>query len=332
MTSPREQTRAPLADSNAKKRKRGAGGGSEWRRRGKLPWRSRPCKEAARCALGSGTSSGRGEGPPGGPWPAPRQRRWGGTHIVLGGVPPLLHVHHGGVLHAVGEHLPPQSEWRPPAASPSHPGRAPAPSAPRVPAATRHFVPAAAARAPSACRYGTGALPVPEGARAPCAPGGSPRACRAPCAPAPPPPPLSGSPARSLRRPVGPAGTGGAEEGRGCVPPAGTGRGPRSALSARWGGTGGAPSPHSGSGGLGAGGGCGRRRRRQGQAGREGRGGEGRQEGKRAGRGSGPGGGARGGGEGAAAQPERPGGPARPRRAQSAVGGLARPWATSRGP
>lgn len=48
MTSPREQTRAPLANSEAKKRKRGAGGGSERRRLGKLPWRSRPCKETPR--------------------------------------------------------------------------------------------------------------------------------------------------------------------------------------------------------------------------------------------------------------------------------------------
>lgn len=32
---------------------------------------------------------------------------------MLGGVPPLLHVHHGGILHAIGEHRPPQHEWRP---------------------------------------------------------------------------------------------------------------------------------------------------------------------------------------------------------------------------
>lgn len=151
---------------------------------------------------------------------------------MLGRVPPLLHVHHGGILHAVGEHLPPQSEWRPPAASPSHPGRAPAPSpASRVPRVTATLAQRAAARAPGTHRYGPGVGTVPGGKRARCAWGGSPWACRAPLPPAAPPPlpplPLSGSSARSLRRPVGPAGTGGAEEGRGCVPPArGRGGGP----------------------------------------------------------------------------------------------------------
>lgn len=100
----------------------------------RLPWKSQPGGETPNpgrpWALSSaGAQRGQREppGPSRDPQPASRRARQGSTHIVLGGVPPLLHVHHGGILHAVGEHLFPQhSEWRPPAASPSHPGRAPA--------------------------------------------------------------------------------------------------------------------------------------------------------------------------------------------------------------
>lgn len=35
------------------------------------------------------------------------------THVVFRGVPPLLHVHHGGILHAVGEHLPHKASGAP---------------------------------------------------------------------------------------------------------------------------------------------------------------------------------------------------------------------------
>ena len=249
------------------------------------------------------------------------QGSWGRTHIVLGGVPPFLHVHHGGILHAVGEHLPPQSEWRPPAASPSHPGPAPAPCpTSRVSPATPGR--RAAARAPRAHRYGrwAGAVQRARGLRAPGRlPVGLPRS--------PSLPRRRSSPARP------PGGSGGNWRSRGgagvCPAGEGTGRGPRSLLSARWGGAGGAPSLRSGSGGLGADGGCGRRRRRQGRAGREGKGGErgeARGEGLRArGRGSGR----RGGG----LRPGRRGrsGPARPHRAESAASGLAGLWSTSPG-
>lgn len=161
-----------------------------------------------------------GEEPPGGPWQAPCRVVWGSTYVVLGGVPPLLHVHHGGILHAVGEHLPPQSEWRPPAASPFHSVRAPAPSlASTVPGATRHFGPVRRFPGSGAHVYRTG-RGGPGGHAGSVRPGRLPLGLpRSPSLPRRRRSPAR-SPARSLRRPVGPAGTGGAEEGRGCVPPA----------------------------------------------------------------------------------------------------------------
>lgn len=236
-------------------------------------------------------------------------------------------------MDAVGEHLPPQSEWRPPAASPSHPGRAPAPSlasrVPGVPPATpaRH----AAARAPGTHRYGRGAGTVPERTRAPFARGCSPWACRVPPLSAPPPPPLSGSLARSLRRPVGPAGTGGAEEGRGCVPPT-RGRGGSLGACCQRAGEGRAAPPHRARtpGGsalaetVGAGGGG---RAWQARKGREGR----AERGSVRGGAPGPGEGLGATGRGLQLRLRGQDRPARPHRAWSAARGLARPWAASGG-
>lgn len=161
------------------------------------------------------------------------QGSWGRTHIVLGGVPPFLHVHHGGILHAVGEHLPPQSEWRPPAASPSHPGPAPAPCpASRVPGSPQ--LPRAGAPLPGLPKpTGTAAGPgLFRGHAGSVRPGGSPWACRAPL-------PSRAAAALRLARPLSPppGGSGGNWRSRGgagvCPAGEGTGRGPRSLLSAR---------------------------------------------------------------------------------------------------
>lgn len=82
----------------------------------------------------------------------------------------------------------PQSEWRPPAASPSHPGRVQAPPVVRVPAVTRH--PCPTRRSPPRLRAPTAAAPeqatVPEGTRAPCTPGCSRGPAARPFPPAPP--------------------------------------------------------------------------------------------------------------------------------------------------
>lgn len=99
------------------------------------------------------------------------QGSWGRTHIVLGGVPPFLHVHHGGILHAVGEHLPPTKRVAPPGgvtfSSRSGPGSLSRFPGPRVSPATSGR--RAAARAPQAHRYSrwAGAVQRARGLRAP---------------------------------------------------------------------------------------------------------------------------------------------------------------------
>lgn len=140
--------------------------------------------------------------------------------------------------------------------------------------------------------------------------------------------------ARSLSPPPGGSGGNWRSTGGAGVCPAGegTGRGPRSLLSAPWGGAGGAPSPlsGSGSGGIGAGGGCGRRRRRQGLAGREGKGGRGARGSARGGApGRGRGSGRRGGG--CSPAPVAGAGRQAPTRAQRAACGLVRHGASSPG-
>ena len=74
---------------------------------------------------------------------------------MLGSLPPFLHAQHGGVFHAVVEHLPPQSAWRPLAVSPSHPSPALAPCpASQVTGSPVTPVWRTAVQAPRAHRYG----------------------------------------------------------------------------------------------------------------------------------------------------------------------------------
>lgn len=181
----------------------------------------------------------------------------GSTHIVLGGVPPLLHIHHRGVLHAVGQHLPPNKASG--ALQRRHlliPVRLPLLPLPgsqgnrtlRPPRRCR------GSRRPQVRpRDGDGQGGHAGSVRPGRLPVGLPRAPSLPrrrrrrsSQPRPP----------ALGRPP-PGGSGGNWRSGGgagvCPAGEGTGRGPRSLLSARWGGAGGAPSPRSGSGGLGAG-------------------------------------------------------------------------------
>lgn len=152
---------------------------------------------------------------------------------MLGGVPPLLHVHHRGILHAVGQHLPPTKRVAP-SGGVTFSSRSGSRLFSRFPGpgATRHSGPerrCPGSRRPQVRpRGGDGPGGHAGSVRSGRLPVGLPRAPSLPrrrrrrrCSP-PRPPALSG-----VRRPVGPAGTGGAEEGRGCVPPAkGLGGGP----------------------------------------------------------------------------------------------------------
>lgn len=183
--------------------------------------------------------------------------------------------------------------------------------------------------APTGMAPGRGRSRRARGLRAPRAAPRGPAARPFPSAP--PRLPLFGSLARSLRRPVGPAGTGGAEEGRGCVPPArGRGGDPgaccqragegRTAALRRTRAPGGSALAET----VGAGGGG---RARQARKGREGR----RERRSVRGGAPGPGGGARATGRGLQRGQSGQGGPAGPHRAESAARGLERPRATSLG-
>jgi hypothetical protein len=269
-----------------------------------------------------------------GPW-LPTTRHGGSgdsTHIVLGGVPPLLHVHHSGILHAVGEHLPHKASG---ALRRRH-LLIPAgfllqlPGSQRPPATPVRFTDRSpGSRGPQGRLRGGRQSRRARGLRAPrAAPVGLPRAPSLPRrrrrAPARPPG-LSAAP--WVRREL-------AEERRagGVSRRQGHGAGAPNLLSVRGGAAGGAPSPSSGSGGsalaeaVRAGGGG-----RAPQAARKVKGGEDRGgEGRGIARGGAPGRG-RGSGRprGAAARPLRMAGPSlrAPTRAQSAASGLTLPWA-----
>lgn len=260
--------------------------------------------------------AGKGDGPPGGPprgpWPAASQGRlapyshsaWRGSFASPR--PPRWHLARSRRASSPTKRVAPPGgvtfSSRPGSGSFS---RFPGPRGhpPLRPGAPLPGIPAPTGTAP-----GRGRSRRARGLRAPRAAPRGPAARPFPSAP--PRLPLFGSLARSLRRPVGPAGTGGAEEGRGCVPPArGRGGDPgaccqragegRAAPLRRTPAPGGSALAEAVGAAAGGGGRAGPARK-----GREGRGeerGEACGEGLQArGRGSGD-------GEGAAAGPQRPG-------------------------